>query len=229
MIVTIGNCTLYQGNCMDVLTTLKQNSVDAVVTDIPYGEVSRDSNGLRNLDKGYADEVTVDIHAFLTQIDLVCKGSFYIFCGTRQLGETKAWFSEKGYTTRTIIWEKTNPSPMNGQFVWLSGIEFCSFAKKPKGVFNGNCRNTVLKYPAGTSRLHPTQKPISLICDLINTSTNEGDVVIDPCMGSGTTGIACIELGRKFIGIELNKNSFEIACQRIRGEWGRKEPQSLPW
>lgn len=114
-----------------------------------------------------------------------------------------------------IVWEKTNPSPMNGDFIWLSGIEFAIYGKFPNATFNGHCRNTVLKYPSGTSKVHPTQKNLQLFEDLVLTSSNQGDVVLDFCMGSGTTGIACKNLKRKFIGIELDEKYFNIAKKRI--------------
>lgn len=192
-------------------------SIELCVTDIPYGEVNRKSNGLRNLDKHKADEVTFSLSDFLSELNRIIFGSIYIFCGTEQVSEIRGTLIKYGFSTRLIIWEKTNPSPMNGQHIWLSGVECCVYGKRKGAVFNGHCNNTVLRFPCGRNKLHPTQKPLDLIKQLIEFSSNRGGLVLDPCMGSGTTGIACKELDRDFIGIELDKEYFEIAKNRIEG------------
>ena len=76
-------------------------------------------------------------------------------------------------------------------------------------------KSNILKYKKDYSGLHPTQKPVALMIDLIQTYTNEGDTVLDFTMGSGSTGVACVKTGRKFIGIELDPEYFDIACKRI--------------
>jgi DNA modification methylase len=192
-------------------------SIELCVTDIPYGEVNRKSNGLRNLDKHKADEITFQLSDFLSELNRIIFGSIYIFCGTEQVSEIRKTLIECGFSTRLIIWEKTNPSPMNGQYIWLSGVECCVYGKRKGAVFNGHCNNTVLGFPCGRNKLHPTQKPLDLIKQLIEFSSNRGGLVLDPCMGSGTTGIACKELDRDFIGIELDKEYFKIASERING------------
>lgn len=206
---------LYNDDCLKVLKTMPDKSVDLVCTDIPYGEVNRNSNGLRNLDKGKADIVTFSIPNLMDQLDRICSGSMYIFCGQEQMSEIKKILISKGYSTRLLVWEKLNPSPMNGDKIWLSGIECCVYGKLPKATYNLHCKNTVLRYPCGRNKLHPTQKPLDLIEYLVSASSKEGDIVLDCFMGSGTTGVACKKLNREFIGIELNKEYFEIAKQRI--------------
>ncbi len=207
--------TLIHGDCLEVLPTLAVNSVDAVVTDIPYNEANRQSHGLRNLDKGLADIATFDLSPFLSTIDQNCSGSIYIFCGFQQLSEIDSFFRNNGYSRRCLVWEKTNPSPMNGKVIWLSGVELCVYGKKPGATYTGFCRNTVLRFPCGRNKEHPTEKPVALITDLILTSTVPDDIVLDPCMGSGTTGVACVKTGRKFIGIEIDETYFKIAQERI--------------
>lgn len=190
-------------------------SIDLCVTDIPYGEVNRKSNGLRNLDKDKADKTTFILSDFLAEINRIVNGSVYIFCGTEQVSEIRKTLVECGFSTRLIIWEKTNPSPMNGQHIWLSGVECCVYGKRKGATFNGHCNNTVLRYPCGRNKLHPTQKPLELIEKLITMSSNEGDTVFDPCMGSGTTGVACVHTNRNFIGIEIDEGYYNIAKERI--------------
>ena len=104
---------------------------------------------------------------------------------------------------------------MNGDKIWLSGIECCVYGKFPKATFNEHCKNTVWKFPCGRSKVHPTEKPLKLFEYIISVSSNYNDIVFDPLMGSGTTGVACKNLNRDFIGIELDKNYYDIACKRI--------------
>ena len=104
---------------------------------------------------------------------------------------------------------------MNGQHLYLSGIENAVWFKKRGGVFNARCKNTVLDYPCGRSKLHPTEKNHDLLKELVLDNSNAGDVVFDPCMGSGSHGLVAIKNNRKFIGIELDPGYFKIAKERI--------------
>ena len=146
------------------------------------------------------------------------KGSIYMFCGFNQVSTIRQAMSKKGLSTRIIVWEKTNPSPMNGSVIWLSGVELCVYGKKKSATFNLHCKNTVFRYPCVGGRIHPTQKPVELLAQLIAASTKEGDTVLDPFMGSGTTAIAAIREKRNFIGFELYKEYYEKACKRIKLE-----------
>lgn len=105
---------------------------------------------------------------------------------------------------------------MNGQYVYLSGVEFAVwFKKKGAKIFNAHCKNTVFDFPNGSSKLHPTQKNIKLFEELILDNTNPGDIVFDPCLGSGTTAVAAINTGRNYIGFEKDKVYFNTAKERI--------------
>ena len=210
---------------MDCLIGMKQmedNSVSMTLTDIPYGEVNRDSNGLRALDKENADVMTFNLEEFLNEVYRVTDGTVIIFCGQHQLSEIKNYFQDKQNkskgTVRQLIWMKTNPSPMNGQHIYLSGIENAIWFKKRGGTFNAHCKNTVFQYPCGRSKLHPTEKNHDLLKELISDNSNAEDIIFDPCMGSGTTAIACINTNRNFIGFELDKHYHDIANKRISEE-----------
>lgn len=141
---------------------MESDSVDLTLTDIPYGEVNRNGNGLRNLDKSLADVMQFNMEDFLQQVYRISKSTIIIFCGKEQLSVIHKFFSEMQAkqlgTVRQLIWEKSNPSPMNGQHIYLSGIENAVWFKKRGGVFNARCKNTVFKYPCGRSKLHPTEK-----------------------------------------------------------------------
>jgi len=126
----VSDVQLILGDCLEEMKQFADGQFDAVIADIPYNEVSRPSGGLRNLDKGLADVATFQLDAFLKATDKVCGGSFYVFCGAEQLSEIRIYFNEHGISGRTLIWEKTNPSPMNGKSIWLSGNELCAYGKK---------------------------------------------------------------------------------------------------
>jgi DNA modification methylase len=212
---------------MKFMQTLPDNAATMVLTDIPYGEVNRDSSGLRKFDKEAADISTFDIKEFVDELVRVTSGSFYVFCGQQQLSYIDSAFRNNGLTTRTIVFEKTNPAPINGDKLWLSGIELCVFARKSLATFNGSCRNTVLRHPCGTSKRHPTEKPLELFRQLVDISSNPGDTVFDPCLGSGTSGEAAIRSGRKFIGSELKPEFFEMSKDRIEGAIEQKQSMLL--
>ena len=202
-------------DCLDILKQLPDRCIDLVLTDIPYGEVNRESNGLRNLDKGCADVINFDLNGLLKQIKRVCKGSIYIWCGKEQISDiTKSLVQDK-FSTRLIIWEKTNPSPMNGDCIWLSGIESCVYGKRSGATYNGFCQNTVIRCNTEKDTIHATQKPINLFSKLITTSSNENDLILDCFSGSGTTAVACHNLHRRFICIERDKEYWEASCKRL--------------
>lgn len=206
---------LFKGDCIEIMKTIPDKSVDVVITDIPYGEVNRENSGIRNFNKKDADVETFALSDFMYEVCRVVKGSIYIFCGTEQLSYIRKYLRGVDMITRVVVWQKTNPSPVNGQNFWLSGIELCCCGKFHGATYNQFCENTVLNFPSTASKVHPTQKPLAVIKKLIMASSNVGDVVLDPCMGSGTTGICCVNTDRNFIGIELNEKYFNIAKQRI--------------
>jgi len=211
--------TILHSDCMDILPQMPANSVGLTLTDIPYGKVNRDSNGLRTLNKQQADIMTFALHDFLTEVYRVTSGTIIIFCGKEQLSEIHKFFSEKQRqkhgTVRQLIWQKTNPLPMNGEHIYLSGIENAVWFKKRGGTFNARCKNTVFKYSCGRSRYHPTEKNAALLAELIRDNSAQGDIVFDPCCGSGSHCYVAVELGRRYIGIELNENYYNIAVKRL--------------
>ena len=212
---------LLQGDCMELMNNIPNESIDLVLTDIPYNVVNREDNGLRKLDKENADILTFDLINFLEQLYDKAKSTIIIFCGKEQVSMIHSYFNDKQKkgkgTVRQLIWEKSNPSPMNGQHIYLSGVENAIWFKKRGGTFNAHCKNTVFKYPIGRSKLHPTEKNHLLLQELILDNSNENDLILDPCMGSGSTGVVALQNNRNFLGIELNQNYFEIAKNRLEG------------
>lgn len=206
---------IYSGNAIDLLKSIPKESIPLVLTDIPYGVVNRESSGIRSFDKKDADLCNFSIDELVRELYRVAKGSIYVFCSTEQVSDLRQGFADLGMTTRLCIWEKTNPSPVNCQYMWMSGIETCVFARKRGAVFNEKYKNSVWRFPNGRSKNHPTEKPLRLFEYLVKTSSNEGDLVLDPFMGSGTSAEAAIKLGREFIGFELNDSYVDHATQRV--------------
>ena len=208
---------LYNDDCMKVFPSLEDRSIHLTLTDIPYDEVNRKSAGLRNLDKSKADIITFPLDDFIDEVIRVTSGSIYIFCGSVQVSYIRDYLIKNNLTVRHCIWEKTNPSPMNGQHMWLSSIENCVFARK-KGAFfdiKERCKSAVWKESTEKFKDHPTPKPIKLMERLIQASSRRGEIVFDPCMGSGAVAIAAKQCSRRFIGIEMDKKYYEITTERI--------------
>ncbi len=204
---------------MDYMKIMPDDCVHLTLTDIPYGVVNRDSNGLRNLNKEEADVMTFDLSDFLSEVYRVTSGTIIIFCSKEQISEIYKFFDEKQKkklgTVRHLVWEKTNPSPMNGQYIYLSGIENAVWFKKKGATFNAHCKNPVFRYACGRSKLHPTEKNHDLLKELILDNSNEGDIVFDPCAGSGSHLLVAKENNRQWLGVELNKEYFNIASERL--------------
>ena len=207
---------IYNEDCLEGMKSIPEKSVNITLTDIPYGVVNRESNGLRNLDKENADVFNIDMDELLSEIHRVTEGQIIIFCAKEQFSEIYKFFANKKGTTRSIIWQKTNPSPMNGQYVYLSGVEHAVWFK-PRGrkIFNAHCKNTVFTYSNGSRKIHPTQKNVDLFKELITDNSNEKEIVFDPFMGSGTTAVAAIDTGRNYLGFELDEEYHKLSEQRI--------------
>jgi site-specific DNA-methyltransferase (adenine-specific) len=206
---------LFLDDCVDRMRQMSDGCIDMILSDIPYGEVSQKSSGLRKLDRGNADRIDFDVTQFAHECVRLASGSIYIFCGIGQISIIDSAFRAVGLTTRLGQWEKANPSPMNGSRLWLSGSEFCVFARKPNATFNRHCEKPLWRFPVGRSKTHPTEKPVALMEYLIRSSSNVGDVIADFTMGSGTAGVACKNTGRRFIGVEKDPCYFDIAKKRI--------------
>ena len=207
---------IIHGDCIGIMSEMEDNSVDFTLTDIPYDVVNRESNGLRDLDKGKADILTFNLEKFLNEVYRLSKNSITIFCGKEQFSFIYEWFANKKGTVRPIIWEKSNPSPMNGQYVYLSGVEFAVwFKKRGAKTFNAHCKNTVLKHPNGSRKIHPTEKNHKLLEELILDNSNEGDIIFDPCFGSGSTLLVAKNNNRNYIGVELEEEYYNIAKERL--------------
>ena len=174
---------------------------------------------MRNLDKSNADILTFDIKTFLEEVYRLTNGTIIIFCGNEQYSTIYSFFNEKSKqnlgTTRQLIWHKTNPSPMNGQHIYLSATENAVWFKKRGATFNAHCKHNVFDFATGRSKIHPTETNHELLKDLILDNSNEGDIIFDPCAGSLAHCLVAKENGRRYVGCELNKEYFDSGIERL--------------
>jgi hypothetical protein len=226
---------MIQGDALEVLPTL--GKVDAVVTDPPYSvSVSTGSGaftrkgrkGTRNFNFFAGDD------DWSAMRETVCEAvalavrtmpkSVVVWCGHRQFGAIIERLEALGYSSRPLVWRKLCPPPAPPGAGFASGVELAVYAYLPGRPWNGagNENNVFLadNYRHGQPGkvAHPTQKPLSLIQWNVSRLTEAGTTVLDCFSGSGTTGVACVREGRRFIGVEIDANYFDIACERIRKE-----------
>lgn len=227
---------ILEGDCYKLLGDIESNSIDLVLTDPPYNisKVSNfsklvssgDNNSKFNkmsIDFGEWDHVGINLDDLLTQYFRVLKsgGTLIMFYDVWKIGDIKDIGESVGFKQPRIgCWLKTNPTPINSSRNYLSNSSeyFISMVKGGKPTFNSKYDRGVYNYPLchGYERTsHPTQKPVKLFQDLINKHSNVGDLVLDTFAGSGTTGEACLNTGRKFILIEENSDYITIIKNRL--------------
>jgi site-specific DNA-methyltransferase (adenine-specific)/modification methylase len=204
----MSNVKLYQGDCLEILPTLAAGSVDAVITDPPYGmnykhgasysaekRVTTRHVGTRIV----GDDKPFDPSPFLGYRSVALFGANHF---ASKLPDSRGW----------MVWNKrSGMKPMDFSDCELIWTNKGGHIKQFEYMWSGVCRAG----ESGDVSLHPTQKPIELMKWIILQLTHEGDTILDPFMGSGTTGVACVQTGRNFIGIEIDPTYYAIAEKRI--------------
>lgn len=218
---------LMHGDCLERMKEIPDGSVDLVLTDPPYN-IARENNfhtmGRAGIDFGEWDK-GADILTYIKDVSRILhkNGSFVVFNDWKNLGDIVKFAETCGFETKDMLrLEKSNPMPRNRDRRYITDFE-CAiwFTKKgAKWVFNRQDEKYQRpKFVHGIDKgLHPTQKSLRLMEELVKIHSNENQQVLDCFIGSGTTGVACKNLNRKFIGIEMDENYFDIACKRIKGE-----------
>lgn len=218
---------LYQGDCLEVMKDIEDGSVDLVVTDPPYEIATTGAGMYKQADKQYVKELNGMKDGFSEEVlDELCrvmkKINIYFFCSQKQIIPLLDYFVKKKKCNYNILsWHKTNPIPACGN-KYLTDTEFILFFRE-KGVKvygSFDTKRTWYATPLNQSDKkkygHPTVKPLSILENLVVNSSQEGEVVLDCFMGSGSTGVACLNTNRNFIGIELDEGYFETALNRIK-------------
>ena len=207
-IETIGAATLYLADCRDVLPTL--GPVDAVVTDPPYDIVA--TGGGIGAKRAYLAGISGHIDQGFDVSLLSQFGNWMAFCALKQVFGLTKQAEAQGLRWQLLTWNKTNPTPLsNGNY--LPDAEYMVHAFK-RHDWRGKSRFVV--GPVEQNDIaHPTVKPQYVMRRCILSASSAGDTVCDPFSGSGSTGVAAVQMGRKFIGIERDPGYFDIACRRI--------------
>lgn len=219
---------IIKGDALHTLKSIPDNCIDLVVTDIPYKiKVSHSAgafgvkkkmhykNELESLSEGISDDVLVELCRVMKKINI------YIFCSKAQIPQMLDFFLSKNCNWQIITWHKTNAIPACGNS-YMPDTEYCLFFRE-KGVFVGGSPKTKATYYITPTNKgdklkykHPTIKPLHIIKNFIINSSTEGDIVLDPYIGSGTTAVAAKELKRHYIGIEKEEKYCKIANERLK-------------
>ncbi len=224
----IGAATLYLGDCLEVLPTL--GPVDHVFCDPPYEARlhaakahaanlrSDGGTALQAIDFDCIDPIR---EVFVEAAAPICGGWFIAFCTAEGVARWADAINPSPMKyKRACVWVKPDSTPqLNGQGPAMGAEMFvCAWAGSGHARWNAGGKRGVYTHNVNNPErtgLHPTEKPRRLMAEIIGDFSNPGQLICDPFMGSGTTGVAAVQMGRRFIGIEMNPTYFDIACKRI--------------
>jgi len=228
-----GKFSINNGDCFELIKDVEDNSIDLILTDPPYnlGKYSTGNlkfKGRKEVNNNIADWDMVDLepHKIADEFVRILKpqGNLFVFCSYNLIGKWFEALNDKFDTFQFMIWHKTNPTPKFFKNGFLNSCEIiiCCWNKGHKWNFtNQRDMHNFFESPIcmGRERLkdpkHPTQKPLALLKHIIKITTDENDLVYDPFMGVGSTGEACLNLNRKFQGVELDTNYYEATNRRL--------------
>ncbi len=229
---------VHQIDAFEGLKQLPDESVDLVVTDPPYGIASPRRTTIRKgkvmstkeawgaWDTFHPFDYDVMIMRLISECFRVLKpgGSFYMFCARENCGFFIRHARARGFTYRNeLALVKTTPLPSLAKKNWRSAFELCMYMTKElrgaKPAFNfisqRECVNTFPHASRFRETDHPTEKPLELIRRIVLVSSNPGDLVLDPFMGSGTAAAVCVQTGRRFVGFEIDPGYVKMSNDRI--------------
>ena len=216
---------LYNGDALDILASMEDESIDLVVTDPPYKCISggkpkskgQPSGMLSKNDGKIFNENDIAIEDWMPQLYRVLKNGSHAYVMTNLLNLEKMMLVARqvGFDIHNLlVWEKNNATPSRW---YMKNAEFTLFLRKGKAKRINNVGSKMVHRFNNIlgKKVHPTEKPVELMLFYIENSSNIGDVVLDPFMGAGSTGVACLDCGRKFVGIEKDREYYNIAEERL--------------
>lgn len=225
--------TLIHGDSGQFLPSIRSESVDLILTDPPYNLGGYSTGNIRlswrkeiNNDVADWDQVQFTPGEWASELIRVLKptGNLFIFTSYNMLGQWHQALDPVFDTFQFMVWHKTNPIPKIRKAGFLNSCELivCAWNKGHRWNFKSQKEmHNFIESPIcmGNERLknpkHPTQKPLRILRPIIEIASNPGDLVLDPFMGVGSTGVAAVELGRRFHGIELESEYFNAAKERL--------------
>ncbi|MEI3129138.1 MAG: site-specific DNA-methyltransferase [Oscillospiraceae bacterium] len=227
------NYTVVNGDCLDYLGQIPDNSIDLILTDPPYniaqystGNINLPGRSALNNDLAEWGLIPIDPFDLLPDFKRIIKpdGNIFVFTSYNLIGKWHEAFDSEFDTFQFFIWHKTNPAPKIFKNGFLNSCEMiaCMWNKGHKWNFSDqrNMHNffespICMKPERLSEPKHPSQKPVRLLEHIVSIASNENDVVFDPFMGVGSTGVAALRNKRRFIGIEIEKSYFDAAEMRI--------------
>ena len=230
------NIKIYNNDCLDFMKSIKDKSIDLIIADPPYdlhigidggscavncgrSKSFKNENlkGIKDFGSGY------DIKSFGNEFVRIMKNiNIYFWCNKAQIPEYFNFYvNELGCKFEILCWHKINTMPTYNN-KYLTDTEYCLYFRNGVGQLHPSKYEEAKTYwiePVNQidkrKYNHPTIKPLYIIENLIKNSSNEGDLVFDPFLGSGTTAIACKKLNRNFIGTEINEDYYKMSLERI--------------
>lgn len=214
-------CDLMHGDCLELMSEIEDGSVDLVLTDPPYG-MSFQSNRRVTRDKFAKianDESLEWLDAFFAKCDRVMRAdtAIYTFCSWHHIDVFKRAFERRFTLKNILVWNKNNHGSGDLTGAYAPRHEFVLFGHKGRSLLREKRVPDVFDFPKIPSAklVHPTEKNVDMLEVFVRNSSDADGVVLDPFMGSGTTGVAALQAGRRFIGIEMDAGYFDIAEARI--------------
>ncbi len=222
------------GDCYELIKKIPDNSIDLIITDPPY-EMVTGGHGSGKL----ADRKTIQNETFREQglydgfkndillefVRVLKKINIYIWCSKNQIYQIMDFFNklDKELNFDIITWHKTNPAPL-ANMTYLNDTEYCINFREQGCIIRGDLEQKKKYYVTSLNKndkdkfKHPTIKPLEMISNLVINSSNKNDLVLDCFCGSGTTCVACKNNNRRFIGMEINKEYYDVAVKRLNNE-----------
>lgn len=237
---------IYLGDAYNLIKNIPDGYVNQIYTDLPYlynfgqpgssGLSQRINRNAQNLTAaGISDGINYDIFNEFSRV--LKKINLFIWCSKLQIPDILNWWIGFGKRTgreifyEILVWIKNNPTPAtNG--VWLPDIEYCLYFRESGVKLNDGYENKHKFYYSGLNVIDknqfnfPTCKPIEFVIKNLLHTTQPGDIVLDPFLGSGTTAAACKQIGRNYIGFEINPEFYKIAEDRLNG-WNQNGEMDL--
>ena len=226
--IKIQEYELYNEDSLDTIKTLKGGSINLVLTDPPYN-IARNNNfttmGRSGIDFGEWDK-GFDQFSWLNELPRILHkdGSVIIFNDWKNVGEIAKYCESIGLTIKDMLrWKKSNPMPRNRDRRYVTDFECAIWLTNKDAKWTFNRLSDTYQRPEfnygvvnGKEKVHPTQKPVQMLEEILLIHSNKNDIVYDGFMGSGSTGIACLNCNRRFIGVEKETKYYNLAVKRIQ-------------
>ena len=233
-------CVL-RADSRDIMKNIPDNSIDLILTDPPYnlgqhstGNIPLPGRSAMNNDVAEWDMVDFNPEEWADEFIRILKptGNLFIFTSYNQIGRWYNCLDHRFDTSNFMIWHKTNPAPKIFKAGFLNSCEMIFTCWNKKHTWNfisqAEMHNFIespicMKPERLSNPKHPTQKPVAILKKMIEIASNEGDIIFDPFMGVGSTGVAAMQMGRRFIGVEIGREYFDAAKKRIDNEMSQQD------